>query len=120
MQMMNYPIVTHLLGAELLDKTKTPKPTARGTGLRYSSAFSCGRQQSYAAFNTEPTEPVDFAGAWVMGMGTLVHEELQNAIARRFPNAEFEVASEDERTIVSGSCDAYIPASDLEIGRAHV
>jgi hypothetical protein len=113
MQIMSYPIVTHLLGAELLEKTKTPKPTARGTGLRYSSAFSCGRQQSYAAYEAEPTEPVDFAGAWVMGMGTLVHEALQEAISRRFPNAEFEVASEDDTSIVSGSCDAYIPASDL-------
>lgn len=104
----NKPLITQLLGDELLERSNVPKPTARGTGLRYSSAFACARQQSYAALGAEPTEPVDFSGAWVMGLGTIVHEALQEAIARKFPNAEFEVASEDANGQVSGSCDALI------------
>lgn len=109
---MNKPIITQLLGDELLERSNVPKPTARGTGLRYSSAFSCARQQSYAALGAEPTEPVDFAGAWVMGLGTIVHEALQDAISRKFPNAEFEVASEDASGQISGSCDALILGHD--------
>jgi hypothetical protein len=51
---------------------------------------------------------MDEAGAWVTGMGTLVHEATQAEIAKMFPDAEFEVASGTE--YLSGSCDALIPA----------
>jgi len=116
-------VLTHLLVKELWEKSQTPKPTALNTPLRYSSAWSCGRQQGYAAFDAMPTEPMDEAGAWVTGIGTLVHEALQDAILRQFPTAQFEVASGAD--FVSGSCDAFIPVKDLGtdygyIGGTHV
>lgn len=107
-----YPVITDVLVKELHVKAQTPKPTALGTPLRYSSAFACGRQQGYAALGAEPTEPMDESGAWVTGLGTIIHEALQDAISRVYPNAQFEVASGND--FISGSCDALIPISDLE------
>lgn len=107
MKKIPHPILTAVLGEEMHEAAQTSKPTAKGTPLRYSAAHSCLRQQSYNAYSAVATEPVDFAGAWVMGMGTLVHEALQEAIGRRFPGAEFEVASMHDRHL-SGSCDALI------------
>lgn len=112
MEPISNPIITHLLAKEWWEKAQTPKPTALGTPLRYSSAYACSRQQSYAAFEAQPTEPVDEAGAWVMGVGTLIHEALQEAIGRQFPNAVFELGTA-HGDYVSGSCDAYIPSADL-------
>ena len=112
MEPVNIPIITDSLVREWWEKAKTPKPTAKNTPLRYSSAYACLRQQSYAAFEVEQTEPMDHAGAWVTGVGTLIHEALQDAIARRYPNAQFEVGT-SHGDFISGSCDAYIPASDL-------
>lgn len=112
MEPINQPLITDLLVQEWWEAAQTPKPTALNTPLRYSSAHACSRQQSYAAFEVQPTEPMDHAGAWVTGIGTLIHESLQEAIARRFPNAEFEVPTGFD-DLISGSCDAYIPASDF-------
>lgn len=112
MEPINNPIITNLLVQEWWERAQTPKPTALNTPLRYSSAYGCSRQQSYAAFEAQPTEPMDHAGAWVTGVGTLIHEALQEAIGRRFPNAKFEVATGFD-DYLSGSCDAYIPSADL-------
>ena len=111
---MNYlttPIITGVLAQELHEKSAQGKPTARGTMLRYSSAFSCARQQGYAALGADQTEPMDEAGAWVTGLGTIVHEAAQDAISRRFPSAQFELSSQNQE--VSGSCDALISVDDL-------
>jgi len=106
------PLVTHLLLQEWQERAQVPKPTALDTPLRYSSAHGCARQMGYNAFDAEPTEPVDAAGAWVMGVGSEVHELVQESIARHFPQAEFEVATKLGE-FLSGSCDAYIPDTDI-------
>jgi len=108
MRLVSNPVVTHLLAQEWFARAQVPKPTALGTPLRYSSAYGCARQQGYAALGAKPTEPMDEAGAWVTGLGTLIHEALQEAIGRKYPQAQFEVASGND--YISGSCDAYIPA----------
>jgi hypothetical protein len=54
---------------------------------------------------------MDEAGAWVTGLGTLVHEAIQDAISRRYPSAQFEVSS--AQGDISGSCDALISTDDL-------
>jgi len=112
MNQVSNPVITGLLVEELHLKSQTPKPTAKGTPLRYSSAHSCARQQAYAALGADPTEPMDHAGAWVTGLGTIVHEALQDAISRRFPSAQFEVASQIG-DFLSGSCDALIDIYDV-------
>lgn len=109
------PVVTHLLVEELFEQAKTPKPTARGTRLRYSSSFGCERQIGYNAFAVQPCEPMDHAGAWVTGLGTMVHEAIQEAIGRRYPSARFEVSSAIGG-FISGSCDALIPVSEFPEG----
>jgi len=111
MNQVSNPVLTSALVEELHVKSQIPKPTAKGTPLRYSSAFSCGRQQGYAAFDATPTEPMDESGAWVTGLGTIVHEALQEAIGKRFPSAQFEVAS--QLGAISGSCDALINVHDV-------
>jgi len=115
MEAVQTPLVTGLLVTEWHEKAQVNKPTAKGTPLRYSGAHGCERQMSYYAFGAAPTEPVDAAGAWVMGVGTVVHELVQEAISRKFPNAEFEVATQAGEYI-SGSCDAFIPAEDFGYG----
>lgn len=106
------PLVTQLLIEEWREQAQVPKPTALGTPLRYSSAHNCERQWAYNAFDAQPTEPVDASGAWVMGVGTVIHEQVQAAIARRYPDAEFEVPTK-HGDYVSGSCDAFIPNTEL-------
>lgn len=121
MNQVSNPVITSLLVEELHVKSLIPKPTAMGTPLRYSSAFSCGRQQGYASLNVDPTEPMDTAGAWATGLGTIVHEALQEAISRRFPSAQFEVPSMIG-DFLSGSCDALIDIYDVgtNYGGTHV
>lgn len=118
MEPTGMPQVTHLLAEKMWVRSQTPKPTALNTPLRYSSSFGCARQQGYAAFDAKPTEPMDQAGAWVTGIGTLIHEHLQEAIAEKYPDAEFEVASGTE--YVSGSCDALIPAKHFNVEGTHI
>jgi hypothetical protein len=67
---------------------------------------------AYAALKVTPTEPMDEAGAWATGLGTIIHEALQDSISRKFPSALFEFASKVDN--VSGSCDALIAISDFE------
>jgi len=105
------PLITSALVEELHVLSATPKPTAKGTPLRYSSTFGCGRQQGYAGLGVAPTEPMDEAGAWATGLGTIIHEKLQDSISRKFPSAEFEVAS--QLGDISGSCDALIAVSEF-------
>jgi len=114
-------MLTSALVEELHIKSQVPKPTARNTPLRYSSAHACGRQQGYAAFDAEATEPMDESGAWVTGLGTIIHEALQDAIGRRFPSAQFEVTSQIG-DFLSGSCDALISTHDVgsNYGGTHV
>jgi hypothetical protein len=111
MEPVEKPVLTHLLLEELYEASKIAKPTARGTTLRYSSAGSCERQISYMGLGAKQNTPMDRSGAWATGLGTIVHEALQEAISRVFPRAEFEVSSQNGE--ISGSCDALVPGEDL-------
>src|ERR1035437_6368202 len=103
--------LTGSLALALLEKSAVQKPTARGTRFRYSSAFGCIRQQSYAAVGADITNPMDEAGAWATGLGTIIHELTQAEILKRYPSAQFEVSSQTGD--VSGSCDALISVHDV-------
>lgn len=110
MQPTDTPLFTNLLAESWANKP--PKPTALNTLLRYSGAYGCLRQMGYNAFDAEPTEPLSPAGAWAMGLGTIVHEAVQEAIAQRYPNAVFEYASQVNE-FVSGSCDALVEGTEI-------
>ena len=120
MNQSNSPRLTGALALALLEKSKVQKPTARGTNMRYSSSFGCGRQMGYAAIGAEITEPMDVAGAWATGLGTIIHELTQAEIAKRYPSAQFEVSSQTDD--ISGSCDALISIHDIgsNFGGTHV
>jgi len=107
------PLITSALVEELHIKSAVRKPTAKGTPLRYSSAFACARQQGYAALEVEPSEPMDEAGAWATGLGTIIHEALQDCISRKYPSAQFEVPS--QWNDVSGSCDALLSTDEVDL-----
>lgn len=111
MYQTNQPLITNALVEELHIKSAIPKPTAMGTPLRYSSAYGCGRQQGYAGSGFQPTEPMDEAGAWATGLGTIIHEALQESLSKKFKSAQFEVASQIGD--ISGSCDALIATDEF-------
>lgn len=70
---------------------KTPKPHAFDTRLRNSDAGKCTRAIQYAVIKAAKTNPMTPAGYWSTGLGTIVHERWQQAMADVFPNAEAEV-----------------------------
>jgi hypothetical protein len=120
MRQNSNPILTGALALALQEKALIQKPTARGTRFRYSSSFGCERSQAYAALGSEVTEPMDEAGAWATGLGTIIHELTQAEIAKRYPSARFEVSSQTDD--VSGSCDSLIGVEDVgtNYGGTHV
>ena len=58
---------------------------------RGSMAGSCARQVAYRLSDTEASDPIDLAGFWNMGLGSMIHNELEQAIhdwADSQPNVE--------------------------------
>jgi hypothetical protein len=54
------------------------KPHAvEGTSFRLSWAGKCARDMGYWMNGLEPSNPLDLADYWRMGLGTMVHEHLQ-------------------------------------------
>ena len=86
------PLITDALGEalqrEMLEQAKKPK--AFPTWFRHSDAGKCGRYLWYEHLDTEPSNPVDMSSAWVMTLGTMIHEELQRALQIRFPGCTIE------------------------------
>ena len=101
--------IAHLLAEKWNkeDLAAGAKPTALGTAYRYSAAHNCSRQLAYAALNAEQTELFDAPSSWVTRLGTMIHEEMQEAIKEVYPDAEFEVASQVDANL-SGSCDGIL------------
>ena len=85
-----------------------PKPQVADTVTRHSSAGSCLRQVAIIRDGHTPT-PMDLPGYHVTNIGTLIHEAWQDAVARRHPDAQFEVPSVIE-DLTSGSCDVLLPS----------
>ena len=106
------PIMTDALLSELIkqDEERGPKPTAFVTPFRYSSAGDCARSLSYQALGYEPTNKFDGPSIWVTTLGTAIHEWVQEAIARRFPGAEFETKSKVD-DIASGHADGVVEST---------
>jgi hypothetical protein len=109
----DYAVKRPLITACLLDaiheanELEGRRPKAFDTITRYSDAGKCGRAIGFESLNTDPSDPVDLAGEWVMWLGTLIHGELQKVILEVFPGAIVEATSKIE-DIVSGHADALI------------
>lgn len=107
MEPVLHPLLTHLLVEQWVEESNVPKPTAFGTLLRYSGAHGCLRQMGYDAFDAQFSEPVKPASAWVMNLGSLIHEALQQRILARYPEAKVEFKSQ-AGDHVSGSADTFL------------
>ena len=97
---------------EKLEAENKPKPTALGTPLRYSSFGECARKVAYTVLGAETTPPSG-AGLYVMQIGTILHEVIQDAIKWKVDSlwqgatVEFEVASGLGDNL-SGSADGVV------------
>ncbi len=90
--------------------------------IRLGWGGKCARDIGYRLLEVEPTNPSDLAGEWRMGLGTMVHELLQEAVRRAFPGAEIEkvVGAEHDEIMglpTSGRTDLFIVQTDEVIGR---
>ncbi len=88
------------------------KPTALGTRVRHSDAGKCARAIAYTAAGIPRSDPMDLAGVWNTTLGTLLHEEWQAALLRRFVGAEVEVTCGWDDLDASGHIDAVIRTDD--------
>lgn len=103
------PLITDVLARsihrEMLDSEK--KAFAYPTWFRHSDAGKCGRYLWFEHTKTEPSNPPDPSSAWVMWIGTMLHEELQRCLPERFPNCKVEVPVH-HGDLSSGHLDALI------------
>ena len=88
------------------------KPTADGTPLRHSDAGKCARALSLKLAGVEPA-PIDVAGLHVMHIGSLVHEQWQDALREALePQAHVDVEVTcripDIDHVASGHADAVV------------
>lgn len=67
------------------------------------ASMRCDRQLYYALTNEPATEPFTVASAWAMGLGTLVHEHVQDAVQELFPNAITEPTVDLQSIGIPGS-----------------
>ena len=102
------PRFISVLVDEWADARDDDKPTANGTPFRHSDAGKCARAISYTAAGIPRSDPMDITGVWNMSLGTLIHEQWQEALQRRWPDAEVEVTCVMVGADGSGHIDAVI------------
>ena len=109
-----YPRITSALidSIEEANRERGPKPTALGTKLRGSWAGDCARKLSFLVAGVPETDPMDLAGQWVTWIGTQIHEHLQDAVVKRFPDAEVEKVAHIPSIDLSGSADIFLVVDD--------
>ena len=86
------------------------KPQAYNTPFRYSDSGKCARYLAYSTLGYTG-EPFDMPGTFVTGLGTILHELVQQAIARDNGEAMFEIPTQVVTS--SGHSDGVIPTQDL-------
>ena len=93
---------------EWADARDDDKATALGTPFRHSDAGKCARAISYTAAGIPRSDPMDITGVWNTSLGSLIHEQWQEALQRRWPDAEVEVTCATVGADGSGHIDAVI------------
>lgn len=84
------------------------KATALGTPFRHSDAGKCSRAIAYTAAGIPRSDPMDITGVWNTSLGTLIHEQWQDALTARYPDAQVEVTCATVGADGSGHIDAVI------------
>ena len=80
----------------------------------FSSVMGCSRAAGYKAAHLDPTDPMDGASLAITAMGSLLHTDVQAALAQRWPNASFEVSGVVD-DLVWGYADADLPEEDESV-----
>lgn len=88
--------------------------------LPYRASYAsmrCDRQLFYALAEEPASEPFTVASAWAMGLGTLVHEHLQDAVHKLFPDAVSEEKIDLTKIGIPGSghCDLIVNHNDERV-----
>ena len=117
MEHSDYPVKVPLITDVLARRIHTEmmaserKRFAFPTHFRHSDAGKCARYLWYEACGLEQSNPPDIASAYIMWLGTMLHEELQQALPERFPGAQIEVPVRIE-DLSSGHLDAVVRLPD--------
>jgi hypothetical protein len=56
----------------------------------FSAVMGCSRAAGYKAAGLPATDPMDGASLAITNMGRVLHTDMQDAVAKRWPNATFE------------------------------
>lgn len=80
------PFLTDALVAKihLANEEAGRREQAFNTSFRCSDAGGCARKMSYAMAGIEESNPPDLAGEWVMWLGTLIGQQMADALHDRF------------------------------------
>lgn len=95
----------------LSDKNEAdgPKPTASGTLMRCSDAFSCLRQRGFAAAKFPDAHSIGPDTLLAFSLGNAMHEVLQNAISNSYVSEmEAVVDLSGSGVSLSGSADGVV------------
>ena len=111
------PRFVHLLVAEMAAANieAGPKSTAFGTRIRHSDAGKCARAIGYRAVGVADSDPMDLPGVWVTSLGTLIHEQWQEALRHAYPDALIEPKLGIEGLDASGHADAVVTLPDRKV-----
>lgn len=88
--------------------------------VRLGWAGKCARDIGYRLLEVEKSNPPDIAAIWRMGLGTMVHDKLQEIMPAAYPGAEIEkvVGSEHDEIMglpTSGRSDVYLVTTDDDV-----
>jgi hypothetical protein len=83
--------------------------------MRHSDAGKCARQLGYKLAGYEEDKPMDLAGRWVTGLGSIVHDLWQKRITDAWPQAEIEKKVFIEECKSAGHIDALLDKVALEL-----
>ena len=81
--------------AEFFEKDTAAPSTPEGTRWRGSQAGQCGRKVAYETLGEPRTDPPTPADLWRMGLGTMVHAQLEPAIQHWLDTDESLVIDEE-------------------------
>ncbi len=112
------PLITDVLARSIHEEMLSAerKKFAFPTMFRHSDAGKCQRYLWWEYTETPQSNPPDVASAFVMWLGTMLHEELQHALIQRYPACKVEVPVQIDTAehpgLSSGHLDAVVRLED--------
>jgi len=75
------PFLVHKLAEEWSEDNEAPS-MPEDKSWRGSMAGSCARQVAYKLLDVPPSNPIDLAGFWNMGLGSSIHADVEASLHR--------------------------------------